>query len=103
MLGRHARNFSVEIEGIQKPYEIRKNHPLVKGLVDAVRKVGVKEDITGSEGATTITFFQHKKIPAVATGFGTKGCAHSADEYVLVDTLYKGAQVLEEFLKNYNA
>jgi len=91
----------IEIEGIQEPYNINKGHSLVKGFISAMRKFKIKPRISGSEGATVITFFQHKNIPAIATGFGSGGCAHTADEYVKVDNLYKGALVLEEFLKNY--
>ncbi|MBU4472861.1 MAG: M20 family metallopeptidase [Candidatus Omnitrophica bacterium] len=91
----------IEIEGMQKPYCINKNHPLISYLTNAMRKINVKPAIRGSEGATTITFFQGKNIPAIATGFGSKGCAHIANEYARIDNLYKGACVLEEFLKNY--
>ena len=66
-----------------------------------MRKLGVKPVLHGSEGATVITFFQAKDIPAIASGFGVEGCAHIADEYVKIDNLFKGAQVLEEFLKSY--
>lgn len=91
----------IEIEGVQKPYGINKNHYLVKYLISAAKKLKVQQRIKGSEGATTITFFQEKNIPAVATGFGSAGCAHIADEYVKIDNLYKGAMVLEEFIKIY--
>jgi len=91
----------IEIEGIQKPYWINKNQPLVKYLTMAAKKLKVQQRIKGSEGATTITFFQEKDIPAVATGVGCQGCAHIADEYVKIDNLYKGAMVLEEFIKIY--
>jgi len=91
----------IEIEGIQKPYRINENHPLVNYLIKAMRKINVKPIVKGSEGATTITFFQNKNIPAIATGFGAEGCAHTTDEYVKIDTIYKGARVLEEFLKTY--
>jgi acetylornithine deacetylase/succinyl-diaminopimelate desuccinylase-like protein len=73
----------------------------VKYLTGAMIKCRIKPNIKGSEGATTITFFQNKDIPAIATGFGAKGRAHTADEYVNINNLYKGALVLEEFLKNY--
>jgi len=101
ILRRHTRHFALEIEGIQKQYEIDPAHPLVVTLAGAMKKLGVRPRLKGSEGATTITFFQDKGIPAVATGFGSGGCAHAADEYVKVDDLYKGTQVLEEFLKTY--
>ncbi len=93
----------IEIEGIQKPYTIDGAHTLVRYLAQAIKNVGRKPMIKGSEGATTITFFQNKNIPAVATGFGSLGCAHIADEYVKIDDLYKGALALEEFLKNYRS
>jgi succinyl-diaminopimelate desuccinylase len=98
---KHAKGFEIEIEGIQKPYSISPDHPLVGGLQAAGKKIGVTCPVHGSEGATVITFFQDKSIPAIATGFGSEGQAHMADEFVLVDNLYKGARVLEEFLKNY--
>jgi len=98
---KHTRKFEIEIEGIQKPYSIEKEHPLVKYLTTAMKKIKVKPRIKGSEGATVITFFQDKGIPAVATGFGSGGCAHTANEYVKIDTLCKGALVLEEFLRSY--
>jgi succinyl-diaminopimelate desuccinylase len=112
IIRKHARKFScpggiplnaqkIEIEGIQKPYAINENHPLVKFLSAAMREVKAKPVVKGSEGATTITFFQDKNIPAVACGFGAQGCAHIADEYVKIDNLYKGSRALEVFLKNY--
>ena len=103
IIQRHTQKFKIEIEGIQKPYRIDEGHPLVRSLAQTIRNVGLRPIIKGSEGATTITFFQNKNIPAIATGFGSQGCAHSADEYVKIDNLYKGAMVLEEFLKNYRS
>lgn len=101
ILQKHSRNFKIEIEGIQEPYCIDRGHPLVGYLVRAMKRNNLKPEIAGSEGATTITFFQEKKIPAVATGFGSEGCAHISDEYAKIDNLYKGALVLEDFLKDY--
>ncbi len=91
----------IEVEGIQEPFLICRKHSLVQGLIKAMQKSAVRPVITGSEGATTISFFQGKNIPAVATGFGSYGCAHMEDEYAEIKNLYKGAVVLEDFLKNY--
>jgi acetylornithine deacetylase/succinyl-diaminopimelate desuccinylase family protein len=101
IIKKYAQRYIIEIEGIQKPYSIDRRHYLVHNLRTAMQKINVRPKIKGSEGATTITFFQNKNIPAVATGFGSSGCAHIADEYVKIDNLYKGALVLEEFLKHY--
>ncbi len=98
---RHAKNFKIEIQGIQNPYYIDPRHPLVSSLVSAMRNLKIKPRISGSEGATVITFFKERNIPAIATGFGTEGCAHIADEYAYLDNLYNGARVMVEFLKKY--
>ena len=100
-ISRYSRNFKIEIQGIQNPYSINPQHPLVKCLASAMCKVKVKPQLSGSEGATVITFFKARNIPALATGFGKEGCAHIADEYAQVSNLYKGSKVLVEFLKDY--
>jgi succinyl-diaminopimelate desuccinylase len=102
LIKKHAKKFKIEIEGIQKAYSIEAGHPLVHYLVGAMKKERIRPLIKGSEGATVITFFQDKNIAAIATGFGYGGCAHSADEFVKINSLYKGTLVLERFLKEYN-
>jgi len=66
-----------------------------------MKKFNIRPRIKGSEGATTVTFFKARNIPAIATGFGTAGTAHAPDEYVRINNLYKGALALEDFLKTY--
>jgi len=101
IISRHTRKFTIEVEGAQKPYKIHESHSLVRNFAGAISKFARTPRVLGSEGATTITFFQKRNIPAIATGFGSQGCAHTADEYAKIDNLYKGALVLEDFLKNY--
>ncbi|MCG2714125.1 MAG: M20 family metallopeptidase [Candidatus Omnitrophica bacterium] len=101
LIRRHTSKFKLEIQGIQDPYQISPKHPLVRTLFSAMSKLKIKPRISGSEGATVITFFKERNIPAIATGFGTEGCAHIVDEYALISNLYKGSLVLVEFLKDY--
>jgi acetylornithine deacetylase/succinyl-diaminopimelate desuccinylase-like protein len=103
IIRRHSSQYTFQIEGLQQPYVIEAAHPLVSGLSRSMRKMGVRPLIRGSEGATTISFFQEIGTPAVATGFGCAGCAHIADEYIKISSLYKGTLVLEDFLKSYEA
>jgi acetylornithine deacetylase/succinyl-diaminopimelate desuccinylase family protein len=98
---RYTHKFKIEIEGVQKPYEIDKEHPLVKYLANAAKSLKIKPRISGSEGATTVTFFQKAGTPAVAFGVGSGGCAHTSDEYVTISNLYHGARILERFLKTF--
>ncbi len=98
---KHTKKFKIEIEGMQKPYSINERHPLVIYLKSSMERLRVKPAIKGSEGATVITFFQNKNIPAVAFGFGSRGCAHTRDEYAKINNLFKGAHVLVDFLRTY--
>jgi succinyl-diaminopimelate desuccinylase len=98
---KYTRNYKIRIQGIQNPYFIDPGHPLVSSLVSAMKSLKIKPRISGSEGATVITFFKAMNIPAIATGFGTEGCAHIADEYADLNNLYNGARVLVVFLKKY--
>ena len=102
IIAKYANIFKIEVEGIQQPYEISPDHSLVKSLVSAMRKNRLRPRVSGSEGATVITFFLHLGIPAVATGFGCDGCAHATNEFVSIDNLHRGANVLEDFLKHYH-
>jgi succinyl-diaminopimelate desuccinylase len=101
VIGKHTKKFTLEIEGIQEPYFIDASHPLIVALKKAMQNLKIKPRIKGCEGATVITFFKQKNIPAVAFGFGSQGCAHIANEYVKIENLYKGALVLKEFLKTF--
>ena len=101
ILSRYAAKFKVEIEGIQRPYLIDSRHPLVDSLRRAIKKAGVNPRIVGCEGATVVTFFQDKSIPAIATGFGVEGCDHLSNEYIRIANLYKGAKVVENFISGF--
>ncbi|MDP1854298.1 MAG: M20 family metallopeptidase [Candidatus Omnitrophota bacterium] len=95
----YAKKFKIEFNDIQKPYLIDRNHLLIHSLLEAAGEVKVKPKVKGSEGATVITFFQERDIPAISFGCGSSGCAHTNDEYVKIDNLYRGAKILEGFLK----
>ena len=97
----YTREFKVEIMAAQPPTQIDCRHPLVKYLKNSMAAHKIKPKISGCEGATVLSFFQRRNIPAVATGFSCSGCAHSSNEYIKVDYLYNGAKILEDFLKNF--
>ncbi len=97
-----TKNFKVVIDDWQLPYEISANDPLVKTYVNTAKKLKIHADVRGSEGATVISFFKKQGIPAFATGYGTKGTAHTTDEYCEIEKLVQGARLLEQFLKDYD-
>ncbi len=96
-------HFKILIDDMQSPYEIDAQHPFVKTYLKTAQKMGIKTMIKGSEGATVITFFKKYGIPAFATGFGSRGTAHTTDEYVRINNLTRGAQLLQRFLMDYDA
>src|SRR3989338_2669071 len=102
ILGQETKKFTIAIDDLQYPYEIKESHPIVQTYVKSAKKLGVTAPLTGSEGATVITFFKKKGIPAFATGYVTHNTAHITDEYVEIKTLYKGTRILEQYLKDYD-
>lgn len=98
LIARRAKKFKIKINGLQSPYAIAGGHPFVSSLLKVWRRHHRLSKLKGSEGATVITFFKENAIPAIATGFGSSGCAHINDEYAVIDKLYSGAKALEEFL-----
>ena len=94
--------FKIKIDDLQQPYEIDRNHPIVKTYLKTARKAGAKAEARGSEGATVMTFFKKHRIPAFATGFGAHGTAHTNDEYIYVKSLVRGTKALEQFIKEYD-
>ena len=103
IIKKYTSRFRIEISAIQKPFFIDEAHSLVTQFRRSAESLGVPCLIKGSEGATVITFFQDRNIAAIATGFGSGGCAHSVNEYVKISNLYRGAKVLECFLKDYKS
>jgi acetylornithine deacetylase/succinyl-diaminopimelate desuccinylase-like protein len=97
-----AKKFEIVVDDLQQPYTIDPKHPFVKAYVDTAKKMKTTVTLEGSQGATVISFFPKHKIPAFATGYGSRGTAHTTDEYCEVEKIYKGAKLLEEYLKVYD-
>ena len=97
-----AGQFKIKVDDLQLPYEIDRKHPFVKTYLRTAGKMGCKAVVKGSEGATVMTFFKKHRIPAFATGFGAHGTAHTNDEYIGVNSLFRGTKILEQFIKEYD-
>ena len=97
-----AKKYKMIVDDLQMPYVIDRRHPYVQTYLKTAKKMGCRAKIKGSEGATVITFFKKHGIPAFATGFGSRGTAHTNDEYIHINSLYRGTRVLEQFIKDYD-
>lgn len=94
--------FKFEITASQAPCQTDPTHILVCSLKEASKKVVNRYRLKGSQGATVMTFFDKYKISSVATGFGSSGCAHAANEFVRINNLVKGYCMLRSFLINFD-
>ncbi|MFC1703830.1 M20 family metallopeptidase [Candidatus Omnitrophota bacterium] len=103
LIGSVTKKYKLEISALQNPCEIDTAHPLVKCLKSVNKRIARSQRIKGSQGATVITFLAERNIPCVATGFGTPRCAHTTDEHVKINDLYRGAKVLEAFIKEFDS
>jgi acetylornithine deacetylase/succinyl-diaminopimelate desuccinylase-like protein len=95
-------NFEVVIDDLQLPFEVDDGDPFVKLFLKSARALRITPRLKGSDGATVISFFKKHGIKAFATGFGKSGTLHADDEFAEVRTLYKGAVLLEKFIKDYD-
>jgi len=102
IIRQETTNFRIDIDDLQRPYEISQDHSFVRTYLETACRMRIRAGLKGSEGATVMTFFQKYKIPAFATGFGAGGTAHTTDEYAKISTLVKGARLLERFLIDFD-
>ena len=91
--------YKIKILAHQEPIQINKNCFLIKTLKKVLRENKIKPKFYASFGATVINFLIEKNIQTIAFGFGTKGRAHTTNEYVKIDNLIKGIKVLEDYIK----
>ncbi|MFA6281080.1 MAG: ArgE/DapE family deacylase [Candidatus Omnitrophota bacterium] len=91
--------YRIKILDHQKPIEIDKNMPVIRILQQVVKANKISSELKPSFGATVMTFLLDKGIESFAFGFGSKGNAHTKNEYVKISNLEKGAKVLEEYVR----
>jgi succinyl-diaminopimelate desuccinylase len=91
--------YKMKILAHQKPLEINKNSFLIKVLKNALKENRIKPMLVPSFGATVVNFLIDRGIDSFAFGFGTKKQAHTKNEYVKIDNLYKGVGVLKSYVK----
>ena len=98
LLKKHIEKYKVTILASQPPIEIDKNNFLIKILEQTLKNHNIKPCLKPSFGATVINFLKDEGIESFAFGFGTEGCAHTKNEYVKIKNLYKGVDVLKDYI-----
>lgn len=91
--------YRIKILAHQKPIEINKMMPAIRVLQRVLKENKINSKLKPSFGATVITFLLDEGIESFAFGFGSKGNAHTKNEYVKISNLEKGVKVLEEYVR----
>jgi len=89
---RHLRErLSVEVEliGVCDPLYTDPQNPFVRAL---------GQETVGAPWFCDAAFFAKSGIPAVAFGPGSIAQAHTADEFVELDEVFRAARIIEKFL-----
>ena len=95
---KYTNKYKIKVLAQQDPIEVNRRSFLIKALKSTLKKHRIKPELKPCFGATVINFLEQQNIKAFAFGFGSKGCAHTKNEYVRVSNLYKGVQVLKDYL-----
>ncbi len=81
--------------------DVSRDHPLVRGLVDAVDQEGLESRVEGMTAWVDAAFLNQAGIAAVCFGPGSIARAHSADEEVDAEEVRTAARILERFVRSF--
>lgn len=102
ILRESKEKFSLEILASQPQVSSPKEGFLSRTLTQVLNTQGLKPVYRISKGATVLSFLIERGIEALVFGFGSKNTAHTTDEYVKIDNLFRGVEVLKKFLIRLN-
>lgn len=88
----------ITTEHLYKGYQIDKNDPLIHNLIMAGKKAGIEMFTRDSKGGSDANIFNENNITTVNLAIGTEE-AHSTNEYIKKESLYKGSDIIYNFLK----
>lgn len=91
----------VEILSHHPPFEVARDHPLVRAAVDALRAAGAEPRILGLPYGTEACKFAPEGLPCTILGPGEPGLAHTNKESIRLDALERGTQAYVQLLERY--
>jgi len=83
-----------------KPYENRKEIPLIKALQKAGKKIGRPQKLVRCKGGSDANIFNNKGLESVVLSIGMTD-VHSVREWILLDDMAKVVQLVLAFLKEW--
>lgn len=94
--------YKITVLSSQKPFEMETNTKLIQAYTQVLRAHKIKPQLKASFGATVINFVADRGIEVFATGFGTRGQAHTVNEHARITHLVKGADVLYDYILTFD-
>jgi acetylornithine deacetylase len=91
--------FALETELVRPGSDVPTDHSGVVGMLDALEAEGLPRRVEGMTAWVDAAFLNGVGIPAICLGPGSIEQAHSADEWVDLLQIERGADVLERFAR----
>ncbi|MDD5194311.1 MAG: ArgE/DapE family deacylase [Candidatus Omnitrophica bacterium] len=95
--------YKIKVLAHQGPIEISRDTPSIKILRTILKERHINAKLSPSFGATVINFLEARGIESFAFGFGAKGNAHAKNEHVRISNVYKGVDVLFDYVHRLDA
>lgn len=97
ILKSETRSFRLDVLDLQKPIEQPDASAYVDCLKNTLTAHHIPVRVRGSEGATVMSILNEFGEQGISFGFGAKHMAHSDVEYVRLNDVCRGAQVLVDY------
>jgi succinyl-diaminopimelate desuccinylase len=100
LFARHLPGFKIEILSSRPGLSTPKNDPHIQRLAQAIRRHGPKGNVLeAAPWFADCGVFGEAGIPSIAFGPGSIRQAHTRDEFVEIDQLVLGVEILEDYLR----
>ena len=90
--------FKIDISPVYQSFNIKNDSLVVKTVLKASKGIGLKPEIAMTGGGSDANIFNKMGVPCVILGVGAHK-PHTAQEYIAVDDLIKGAELILEIVK----
>jgi tripeptide aminopeptidase len=89
--------YSFSSEVMIHAYRIQETSDVCIRFADACRSIGLKPVFTSTRAGSDNNIFALHDLPGIVVGCGSRN-THTVDEFIRLDDLYKGAELVEKLL-----
>lgn len=88
----------VEVSKSYDPFVLAEDTPVIRIASHAVRNIGIEPILQGTGGGSDANFINCYGVPCAVLGVGMQK-AHTTDEFILEEDLYKTSELVVEIIK----